>query len=102
SDGQQPPITVSVGVAVYPTHGTSIEKLLGAADRALYGMKGRGEKKFRMRHVAGCFEFLRGSSEMRFGMGVPKDTVAPRREARIPMEVGVHITGHPALPGTET
>lgn len=39
---------------------------------------------------------------MRFGMGVPKDTVAPRREPRIPMEVGVHITGHPILPGTET
>jgi hypothetical protein len=39
---------------------------------------------------------------MRFGMGVPKDMVAPRREPRIPMEVGVHITGHPALPGTET
>ena len=39
---------------------------------------------------------------MRFGMGVPKNTVAPRRETRIPMEVGVHITGHPALPGTET
>src|SRR5208282_237168 len=35
-DGQEPPITVSVGVAVYPAHGTSIEKLLGAADRALY------------------------------------------------------------------
>lgn len=54
NDGQQPPITVSVGVAVYPTHGTSIEKLLGAADRALYRMKGRGEKKFRMGHVAAC------------------------------------------------
>jgi diguanylate cyclase (GGDEF)-like protein len=53
-DGQQPPITVSAGVAVYPTHGTSIEKLLGAADRALYRMKGRGEKKFRMGHVAAC------------------------------------------------
>lgn len=39
---------------------------------------------------------------MRFGMGVPRNTVAPRRETRIPMEVGVHITGHPALPGTET
>lgn len=39
---------------------------------------------------------------MRFGMGVPKGAVAPRREIRIPMEVGVHITGHPALPGTET
>jgi hypothetical protein len=39
---------------------------------------------------------------MRFGMGIPKNTVAPRREPRVPMEVGVHITGHPAIPGTET
>jgi diguanylate cyclase (GGDEF)-like protein len=54
NDGQQPPVTVSVGVAVYPIHGTTIEKLLGAADRALYRMKGRGEKKFRLGHVAAC------------------------------------------------
>ena len=54
NDGQQPPITVSVGVAVYPTDGTSIEKLLGAADRALYRMKGRGDKKFRLGSVAAC------------------------------------------------
>jgi len=53
-DGQEPPVTVSVGVAVYPSHGTTIEKLLGAADRALYRMKGRGEKKFRLGHVAAC------------------------------------------------
>lgn len=39
---------------------------------------------------------------MRFGMGVPKGVLAPRREARIPMEVGVHISGHPIQPGTET
>jgi hypothetical protein len=39
---------------------------------------------------------------MPFGMGVPKSFTASRRETRIPMEVGVHITGHPALPGTET
>src|SRR5690348_1972581 len=38
---------------------------------------------------------------MPFGMGIPK-TAAPRREVRIPMEVGVRIAGHPALPGTET
>jgi hypothetical protein len=38
---------------------------------------------------------------MRFGMGVPK-TLAERRESRIPMEVRVQITGHLALPGTET
>lgn len=39
---------------------------------------------------------------MPFGMGVPKPFVAPRRETRVPMEVGVQITGHPSLPGTET
>jgi hypothetical protein len=38
---------------------------------------------------------------MALGMGVPKSFTASRRETRIPMEVGVHITGHPALPGTE-
>jgi hypothetical protein len=40
--------------------------------------------------------------KIRFGMGIPKASVGPRRETRIPMEVGVHITGHPALPGTES
>jgi hypothetical protein len=39
---------------------------------------------------------------MRFGVRVPKNFAMPRRETRVPMEVGVHISGHPALPGTET
>lgn len=52
NDGQEPEISVSVGLAVYPTDGTTIEKLLGAADRALYKMKGREEKKLRLRNVA--------------------------------------------------
>jgi diguanylate cyclase (GGDEF)-like protein len=51
-DGQEPPITVSVGQAVYPTDGTTIEKILGAADKALYRMKGRGQRKMRMGNVA--------------------------------------------------
>lgn len=54
SDGQKPAITVSVGVAVYLKDGTSIEKLLGAADRALYRMKGRSDRKFRLSDVAAC------------------------------------------------
>jgi len=37
---------------VYPTDGTSIEKLLGAADRALYRMKGRTDRKLRFGSVA--------------------------------------------------
>lgn len=55
NDTLRPRITVSVGVAVYPTDGTSIEKLLGAADVSLYRMKGStGPKKTRIRHVAAC------------------------------------------------
>jgi diguanylate cyclase (GGDEF)-like protein len=39
SDGESPPISVAVGSAAFPDDGESIEKLLSAADRALYGMK---------------------------------------------------------------
>jgi diguanylate cyclase (GGDEF)-like protein len=54
TDGQEPPISVSVGLAVFPADGTSIEKLLGAADRGLYHMKGKGQKKFRFGTIAAC------------------------------------------------
>jgi diguanylate cyclase (GGDEF)-like protein len=54
-DGGKPPITVSVGVSVYPQDGTTVEKLLGAADVSLYKMKGKkGDPRVRMRHVAAC------------------------------------------------
>jgi diguanylate cyclase (GGDEF)-like protein len=39
TDGESPPISASVGGAVFPDDGESIDKLLSAADRALYGMK---------------------------------------------------------------
>jgi len=38
-DGQEPRVSVSAGVAIYPRDGFSIEKLLNAADGALYSMK---------------------------------------------------------------
>ena len=53
-DTQGPPLSVSVGVAIYPRDGATIEKLLGAADRALYGMKARGDKKFQLTNIAAC------------------------------------------------
>lgn len=43
SDGQQPPLSVSVGIAVYPHDGETFETLLPVADRALYEMKRRSE-----------------------------------------------------------
>jgi diguanylate cyclase (GGDEF)-like protein len=54
NDGQLPQVSVSVGVSLYPKDGASIEKLFGAADRALYRMKGREEKQFRLGNVAAC------------------------------------------------
>lgn len=53
-DREQPAISVSVGLAVYPKNGTTIEKLLGSADRALYRMKGRGPRKYRLADIAAC------------------------------------------------
>jgi len=38
-DSLQPPLSVSIGVAVYPQDGETTEALLRTADRELYGMK---------------------------------------------------------------
>jgi diguanylate cyclase (GGDEF)-like protein len=54
NDREEPRLSISMGQAVYPMDGTTIEQLLGAADKALYVMKGMGQKKLRLRHVAAC------------------------------------------------
>ncbi len=38
-DGNGPPISVSVGVSVYPRDGETVESLVSAADAAMYAMK---------------------------------------------------------------
>lgn len=43
SDGEEPRLSVSAGIASYPQDGKTIEELLHIADRALYTMK-RGER----------------------------------------------------------
>jgi diguanylate cyclase (GGDEF)-like protein len=40
-DGEAPPLSVSVGVAVHPRDGATLEALLNAADRSLYEAKAR-------------------------------------------------------------
>jgi len=40
NDAKEPRLSVSVGVAIYPQDGKTIENLLHTADRALYKMKG--------------------------------------------------------------
>src|SRR3989441_59727 len=44
-DGEKPALTVSLGVAVYPQDGATLEMLLSAADRGLYDDKARGRRK---------------------------------------------------------
>jgi diguanylate cyclase (GGDEF)-like protein len=45
TDGDEPPVTVSTGTAVYPQDGKTIADLLGAADRVLYRKKGSSKKR---------------------------------------------------------
>lgn len=40
-----PPISLSCGVAIFPDHGATMEKLLRAADQALYRAKERGRNR---------------------------------------------------------
>jgi diguanylate cyclase (GGDEF)-like protein len=42
ADGEYPNVTVSVGTAVFPLDGRTVEELFEAADRSLYGMKRGG------------------------------------------------------------
>jgi len=38
---------------------------------------------------------------MALGTRAPKGFSVPRRDKRIPMEIGIQISGHAAMPGTE-
>jgi diguanylate cyclase (GGDEF)-like protein len=48
TDGDEPPLTVSTGTAVYPHDGKTIDELLAAADRALYRDKASYKRKLQL------------------------------------------------------
>jgi diguanylate cyclase (GGDEF)-like protein len=51
-DGQRlGPVTLSIGISMFPDHGTSAQKLLQAADNALYGAKNSGRNCVVMEQV---------------------------------------------------
>ena len=45
TDKPLPQITVSLGVSIYPDHGTSLEEVMQSADRALYDSKRAGRNR---------------------------------------------------------
>jgi diguanylate cyclase (GGDEF)-like protein len=53
-DGEFPRVSVSVGAAVFPRDGETIDALFNAADRALYGMKGRSNSLHTLARIAAC------------------------------------------------
>ncbi|GAA2610204.1 hypothetical protein GCM10010399_46250 [Dactylosporangium fulvum] len=75
--GQPPrriPVTVSIGIAVYPDHGSTGQAVLEAADDALYAAKAGGRDTFR---VAGGVTSVKGSGEVT--PGAPKAAQPPRQ-----------------------
>ena len=48
NDGEDPPISSSTGIAIFPQDGRTANELLGAADLALYREKGSSKSKFRV------------------------------------------------------
>jgi diguanylate cyclase (GGDEF)-like protein len=54
NDGEIPTVTVSVGAAVFPRDGDTIDALFNAADRALYGMKGHSDGIQTLARIAAC------------------------------------------------
>jgi diguanylate cyclase (GGDEF)-like protein/PAS domain S-box-containing protein len=53
ADGEQPAISASIRVSVYPEDGETIEAILQSADRELYRMKSRDAEQPSMRVAAG-------------------------------------------------
>ncbi|MHB8411849.1 MAG: sensor domain-containing diguanylate cyclase [Candidatus Acidiferrales bacterium] len=45
NDGREPKLSVSIGIAVYPKNGETIDTLVGAADAALYAMKAKTRER---------------------------------------------------------
>lgn len=54
AEPERPALSVSAGVAAFPEDGDTPEQLLGAADRALYGMKNRGTGIHNLTRIAAC------------------------------------------------
>ena len=54
AETEPPALSVSAGVAAFPEDGDTPEKLLAAADRALYRMKNRGSSVQNLARIAAC------------------------------------------------
>jgi two-component system, cell cycle response regulator len=66
---KQIPVTVSIGIAVFPEHGTTGAAVLEAADEALYAAKAAGRDTFAVAVTAGAIGASRGAQPPRQSRG---------------------------------
>ncbi|MEU0547564.1 diguanylate cyclase [Micromonospora sp. NPDC005979] len=88
-------VTVSVGIAVYPDHGSTGREVLEAADDALYVAKAAGRDTYRVAEVRP--DVPRREIPVPAGAVSPPDGL-PRagRSAQVPREPGGHARSEPA------
>jgi diguanylate cyclase (GGDEF)-like protein len=55
--GTLPKVTVSTGIAIYPTHGTQAKDLMKQADLALYAAKKAGRNRWKIAEGDGMLSF---------------------------------------------
>jgi diguanylate cyclase (GGDEF)-like protein len=78
--GQAPrhiPVTVSIGIAVFPIHGATGAAVLEAADDALYAAKAGGRDTYKIAPDAGVEAVVKASAEVT--PGAPKAAQPPRQ-----------------------
>jgi diguanylate cyclase (GGDEF)-like protein len=66
---KQIPVTVSIGIAVFPEHGATGPAVLEAADEALYAAKAAGRDTFQVAVTAGAIGASRGAQPPRQSRG---------------------------------
>src|SRR6266568_3311792 len=65
ADSEQPAFTASIGVAIYPRDGKTIEALLRTADRELYGMKSHSKEEPRLSIVRRSHRLAQSTKSLR-------------------------------------
>ncbi|WP_084556109.1 diguanylate cyclase [Couchioplanes caeruleus] len=89
-------ISVSIGIAVYPEHGTTADRVLAAADDALYAAKNAGRDTYRLAETAAGMKRPAGNAATPAEPTQVGDTGAPVEPTQMG---GVRAPAEPTLTG---
>ena len=92
-DGMQVTVTASVGVALYPDHGETVESLLRHADTAMYAAKAAGRNQWRFFEPA-MHEHVSRRLAIESGLRVALESQSPELWVEYQPQINAH-TGRP-------